>query len=93
MNVAPLRRQQGSEPTRIPIGYGAGGGDPIVFTVNPDELSDTGFFKLFVFSQYVDMNFLKQQSAFKVFDRRKARRDSSGTEIWGAWIAAVTVYT
>jgi len=90
---APLHGQQGPDPTRIPIGYGAGGGDPLVFTVNPGELSDTGFFKLFVFSKYIDMGWLRQPSAFESRERRKVRRQPQGVGMWDAWIAAVTVYT
>jgi hypothetical protein len=64
-----------------------------MFTLKEDELSDTGFFKLFVFTKYVDMDWLVQDSAFEASDRRKARRVSTGVAIWDAWVAAVTVYT
>jgi hypothetical protein len=74
----------------VTIGYGTGG-DPLVFTLNPGELSDTGFFKLFVFSKYVDLGWLVQVSAFESIDRRKMRRVSTGAAIWDAWVSAVTV--
>lgn len=65
-----------------------------MFTVDPDELSETGFFKikLFVFSKYVDMDWLKQKSAFKARDTRKVRRKAGEAEIWDAWVSATTVY-
>jgi hypothetical protein len=63
-----------------------------VFTLNKDELSDTGFFKLFVFSKYVDMDWLRQGSAFNAYDRRRVRRVSVGEGIWDTWVTAVTVY-
>lgn len=55
-------------------------------------MSDTGFFKLFVFSKYVDMDWLAQGSAFNANYKRKCRRVSVGEGIWDAWLAAVTVY-
>ena len=46
-----LHRQQGPHPTRVIVGHGVGGSDPIAFR---GELSDNmGFFKLFVFSEYI----------------------------------------
>jgi hypothetical protein len=88
--AAPLPR--GSNPTTVTVGFGADGGDPLVFKLNPGELSDTGFFKLFVFPRYVDMGWLRFPSAFQVLDRRGAMRRSDEIKIWGACIASVTVY-
>jgi hypothetical protein len=76
----------------VAIGYGAGG-DPLVFTLNPGEVSDTGFLKLFVFSKYVEMSWLRQGAAFDAIERRKVRRVSTGAVVWDAWVSAVTVFT
>lgn len=88
-----MRYQQGSDATRITVGYGAGGGDPLVLTVDAGEHSDTGFFKLFVFSKYVDMDWLKQESAFEMLHRRKVQQKPDVAEIWDAWVLPVTVDT
>lgn len=88
---APLHSQRGPGPSRLTIGYGAGGGDSLKLTVKAGELSDTGFFKLFVFPKYVDMDWLAQGPAFEASDTRKVERGSKRVDVWGAWIAAVTV--
>jgi hypothetical protein len=64
-----------------------------VFTLNPGEVSDTGFFKLFVFSKYVEMNWLRQGPAFGAVERRRVRLVSTGAVTWDAWVSAVTVFT
>jgi len=88
--TAPLHRQQGSDPTRVTIGFGTDGGDPLAFTLKPGEPSKTGFFKLFVFSEYIEMDWLGQKSAFEGLDRRKSRWVSTGVATWDAWVATVT---
>jgi hypothetical protein len=64
-----------------------------VFTLNPGELSDTGFFKLFVFPKYVDMDWLKQGSAIEAFtgNRCTVKLEVDKTDVWGAMVMAVTV--
>ena len=87
----PLGSQQGSNPTRITAGYGAGGGYAFEFVVPPGKQSDTGFLKLFVSTTYVDVQWMTQLSPIdSMFSRRSARREMFGG-IWDAWIAAVTV--
>ena len=63
-----------------------------MFTLNPGEVSDTGFFKLFVFSKYVEMNWLRQGAAFGAIERRRVRLVSTGAVTWDAWVSAVTVF-
>jgi hypothetical protein len=89
----PLRGLRGGEPAKVTVGYGAGGGDSIEFTLSPGEVSDTGFLKLFVSTSYVDMDWISQGSPFDVFSRRRGQRKAQGGGVWDAWVAGVTVYT
>src|ERR1700692_415186 len=88
----PLGRAEETGPTKINLGYGAGGGDPFEFTLHKGQLTDTGFLKLFVSTKYVDMGWLCQQSPFNPLARRKMMRKVQVTDCWDALFSAVTVY-
>ncbi|KAJ7481035.1 caspase domain-containing protein [Mycena galericulata] len=94
--TAPLPAKSGSEPTRITVGYGAGGGYAFQFIVPEGITSDTGFLKLFVSKKYLDLNRIEQPAAV---DARAGGRDSASerivldAEIWGAVDVPVTIFT
>jgi hypothetical protein len=53
---------------------------------NPGELSDTGFFKLFVFSEYIEVDWFVQEYVFEGFSRHKSRWVLTGVPAWGATV-------
>jgi len=79
------------DPTKVTVGYGAGGGDPIEFVLNEGQQSDAGFLKLFVSTVYVDMDHVTQSSPFESPSRRKPLRKPEETSIWGSRFATVIV--
>lgn len=83
----------GSYPGGVTVGYGAGGGDAIEFSLKPGERSDTGFLKLFVSTTSVDMECLEQMFPFDSVKRggRRKTRQPGDDSIWGAWVAAIRV--
>jgi len=90
----PLPQPQGRDPMKLTVGYGAGGGDPFEFTLNPGEQSDTGFLKLFVSTKYVDMECITQKLdciTSKMIPRKMQRKKVDLTRVWGAWVAAINV--
>ena len=90
--TAPLRHADPTGPTKLNIGYGAGGGDPFEFTLGPNKTTDTGFLKLFVSTKYVDMGWLCQKDPFDPLARRQMQRKIQATDCWDALFVAVTVY-
>jgi hypothetical protein len=89
----PLRHPEGSYPEKVTVGYGAGGGDAFEFTLKPGECSDTGFLKLFVSTNYADMDGIAQESPFGGYSKRGDKGKYQNSGIWGAWTAAVTVFS
>lgn len=90
--AAPLHHADKTGPTKLTIGYGAGGGDPFEFTLGPNQTTDTGFLKLFVSTKYVNMEWLSQSDPFDPSAKRSMKRKVQVTDCWDALFAAVTVY-
>jgi hypothetical protein len=84
---APL---QGSN-TKVTIGYGAGGGDALEFFLEQGQTSDTGFIKLFVCTEHVDMSWIPQESPFERSER-KARKKTAQCSTWDTQTATVRVF-
>jgi len=59
--VDPLLPPRGA----ITLGYGRGGGDPIIFDIPQGQDIELGIFKLFLFTEYVDLSDVGQDSPFK----------------------------
>ncbi|KAJ7138041.1 caspase domain-containing protein [Mycena epipterygia] len=81
--------KSGPEPTRITVGYGAGGGYPFRFTIPEGMTSHTGFLKLFVSTKYLDLKRIEQPKAVGGKNSHAVSRDS---EVWGALDVAVTKF-
>jgi hypothetical protein len=78
--LSPLpRRKSEDEPSRLSIGYGSFGTDPICFLLAPDVQVDIGLLKVFVSSAYVDPVRLAKQVA------------PSSNQIWDSWNFMLTV--
>lgn len=75
-------------PGTLPIGYGAGGGDPFIFIVSEEVSFETSFLKFFVSERYVNMDYIKQCSAFDLGQKRKKYDLNDGQ--WGTLLATVT---
>ncbi|KAJ7137943.1 caspase domain-containing protein [Mycena epipterygia] len=91
----PLKAKSGPEPTRITVGYGAGGGYAFQFVIPEGVTSDTGFLKLFISTKYLDMSRVEQPvAADTVIGGRdsQAERLVMDAEIWGAADAVVTMF-
>jgi hypothetical protein len=91
----PLKAKSGPEPTRITVGYGAGGGYAFQFVIPEGVTSDTGFLKLFVSTKYLDMSGVEQPAAADtVIGGRDshAERLVMAVEIWSAVDAVVTMF-
>jgi hypothetical protein len=80
----------------VTVGYGPGGGHPIMFRLPENSQSDTTFFKVFASSEWVDLSILEQDSIFHnqsvgsrglVHSRPKATPPPS----WATCLAAVTI--
>ncbi|KAK7461776.1 hypothetical protein VKT23_008208 [Stygiomarasmius scandens] len=87
----PLAGLRGKNPSKVYVGYGAGGGDPIEFLLKEDEESDTGFLKLFVSTTYADMEHITQPPVFDTLTSRKAMSKREEIEMWDSWVATITV--
>ncbi|KAJ7772893.1 caspase domain-containing protein [Mycena maculata] len=93
---APLPAKSGSEPTRVTVGYGAGGGYAFQFVIPPGITSDTGFLKVFLSTKYLDLKWIEQAPAV---DAVVGGRDSqvepftTDAEIWGALDVPITIFT
>ncbi|KAI0717937.1 hypothetical protein C8Q72DRAFT_756661, partial [Fomitopsis betulina] len=57
------RREQGNEPSRLPVGYGSSGTDSLRFSLPSGCKTDSGFLKVFFSTSYVDMRSVQQSSA------------------------------
>ncbi|CUA72783.1 Myosin-VIIa [Rhizoctonia solani] len=69
----------------LAIGYGSGGSEPFqVDFTNPKSNKEYGAFVLFVFSEWVDIGYLQQESplAPTSFDGRGERRGSQKSSVW-----------
>ncbi|KAJ7301266.1 caspase domain-containing protein [Mycena albidolilacea] len=91
----PLKAKSGPGPTRITIGYGAGGGYAFQFVIPEGVTSDTGFLKLFVSTKYLDMSGVEQPAAADTVIRGRgshAERPAMAAEIWSAVDAVVTMF-
>ena len=88
---APLAaRHQDGKPSELRVGYGAAGVEALQFSLANGVTSDTGFFKLFVSTTYVDMTVLRQQSPFTHATRGPAMKMPPGEGIWDAWTYPLT---
>ncbi|KAJ7302589.1 hypothetical protein DFH08DRAFT_826472 [Mycena albidolilacea] len=91
----PLKAKSGPEPTRITVGYGAGGGYAFQFAIPEGLTSDTGFRKLFVSTKYLDMSGVEQPAATDtVIGGRDfhAERPVMAAEVWSTVDAVVTMF-
>jgi hypothetical protein len=82
-NVDPLLGPKGS----ITLGYGSGGGDPIVFNLEQGRDVELGFFKLFLSTEYVDLSDIEQQSPFT--SSRSISRGKLSRSIWDTFMVPV----
>ena len=86
-------------PGSVAVGYGSAGAEPFAFMLNEGETSDTGFFKLFVSTKFVDMQWVAQPSAVDeppddaaMKSHRVGRRVLlQHRELWDTWLLKVTV--
>ncbi|KAJ7193788.1 caspase domain-containing protein [Mycena pura] len=91
---APLPAKSGADPTRVTIGYGAGGGYAFQFVLPEGATSDTGFLKLFVSTKYLDLKAIEQPPAAEAGRGRGSEaRVSVDAELWAAEDVAITMYT
>ncbi|KAJ6526228.1 caspase domain-containing protein [Mycena vulgaris] len=91
--TAPLvASPNGRDVTRLPIGYGAGG-YAFEFELPKDKKVDTGFLKVFVSTEYLDLTWIEQKSPFHPdFQGRKGRRETfEKGSAWDAFQAVVMV--
>ncbi|KAF8170867.1 caspase domain-containing protein [Mycena galopus ATCC 62051] len=85
----------GIEATRFPIGYGVGG-YAFEFSIPPGMTADTGFLKVFVSTEYFDMDWIAQKSPFDL-DFLPSGRLGGGRQTvekgqaWDAFWSVVTV--
>jgi hypothetical protein len=80
--LPPLpRRKSEYEPSKLSIGYGAFGTDPICFLLPPDVRVDVGLLKVFVCSAYVD----------PVRLAKKMAPPSPTDHVWDVWNFMLTV--
>ncbi len=84
-------RSEHGPPGNVTIGYGLGGGDPLVFSLPEGHEEDTGFFKLFVSTTYVYMSHITQPAAESATEKRKLVRRPDEFKIWGASLASITI--
>ncbi|KAJ7286518.1 caspase domain-containing protein [Mycena rebaudengoi] len=91
--LAPLPAPNGAEPTRVTVGYGAGGGYAFQFALPAGLRSDTGFLKLFVSTTYMDLTQIEQAGATEAAGTRRPRVEAVDAELWDAWDIPVTMFT
>ncbi|KAF8489299.1 caspase domain-containing protein [Gautieria morchelliformis] len=84
----PLGPGSPGQPSKLGIvGYGAEGGDPVMFTLPQGKSTDTVFLKLFVSTTYVDLNIVEQRiDQLRGIDRPSV----SDPYIWDAWKFQIT---
>ncbi|KAJ7627861.1 caspase domain-containing protein [Mycena polygramma] len=87
--------RDGTHATRLPIGYGSGG-YAFQFFPTKGKSTETGFLKVFVSTEYLDMGWIEQKSPFKAelqpMGRPKGRRETPETgQLWDAFHAVVTM--
>jgi hypothetical protein len=87
---APLRSK-----SELLVAHGNHGGNVIKFTLEENELSDTGFLVLYLSTQYSDMTHVQQDSAFdapgvEALVKRSAHPEKSGG-LWGTALTIITV--
>jgi hypothetical protein len=70
------------------VGYGADGGDPVMFSLPPGKSIDTIFLKLFVSTTYIDLNIAEQRIYQLVRDSK--RPQVPDPYIWDAWKFRIT---
>jgi len=93
----PLPQPKDSNPVRLPVGYGAGG-DPFRFPPDASVQSNTTFLKLFVSTNYSDMECIQQESLSTLSSTqfvprklgRKQSKPEDRTRVWGSCVAAIT---
>jgi hypothetical protein len=87
-----VRGKRGADLSSVTVGYGAGGGYAFEFTLPPGRSLDTGFLKLFVSTDDVNMDWITQLSPLDpAFSARGVRKEMPNSGVWDAWIAAITV--
>ncbi|KAJ7772891.1 caspase domain-containing protein [Mycena maculata] len=88
-----IASRDGTTATRLPIGYG-GGGYAFEFDLPEGKAVDTGFLKVFVSTEYLDMDWVTQKSPF---DPDFAPRLGGGREtiekgqVWDTFYAVITM--
>ncbi|KAJ7087548.1 caspase domain-containing protein [Mycena belliarum] len=94
--AAPLPAMKGDEPTRMTIGYGAGGGFAFQFIIPEGITSDTGFIKIFYSTRYLDLKRIEQPAAVDANGdegrNARAERFAVDAEIWGTLEVALTMF-
>ncbi|KAF7366608.1 hypothetical protein MSAN_00918600 [Mycena sanguinolenta] len=95
---APLPAKPGAdaEPTRITVGYGAGGGYAFQFVMPAGVTIDTGFLKLFVSTKFLDLRGIEQPAAAEALGAARLsgaqERVSVEADTWDALVAPITIY-
>jgi hypothetical protein len=83
---APLAaRHEDGTPSKLPVGYGAAGGQAIEFLLSGGVTSDVGFLKLFVSTTYVDMTNIQQTSPLLAAREGPRMVKPPAQPIWDAW--------
>jgi hypothetical protein len=79
-----------NEPSRITIGYGHSQ-DAISFSVPGNKTQDSGFLKVFVSTEYVNMKILLQEPPFTAISRgAKLVSFARAASYWNAWTYVLT---
>ncbi|KAJ6480809.1 caspase domain-containing protein [Mycena vitilis] len=85
-----------TEPTRITVGYGAEGGYAFEFFMPEGLTSDSGFLKLFLSTEFLDLKRVEQLAAVDLEPNQsrnaEERRPAVEAEMWGTLDVAVTLY-
>ncbi|KAF7339067.1 hypothetical protein MVEN_01983100 [Mycena venus] len=89
----PLARSpDGIQATRLPIGYGTGG-YAFEFDLPAGTTVDTGFLKVFISTEYLDIGWIQQKSPFHpdfLASGRKWKRETlEKGQVWDAFTAAI----
>lgn len=91
MMSPPLHSQRAEQPTRVIAGYGTGGGQyAFEFSLPDGQLADTGFFKLFVSTKFVNLGWIAQISPFDPCYSARLRNTKVPADI-GIWDASYAV--
>ncbi|KAJ7143187.1 caspase domain-containing protein [Mycena crocata] len=88
----PLKASSdGIEPKRLPIGYGAGG-FAFEFDLPEGKTVDTGFVKIFFATEYLDLEWIQQDSPFSSDVPRYGKREIiQKGKAWDGFHSAITV--